>query len=79
MDSELETAFLIFELKGTTEELNKALIGKYLFAAIGNNDDEGSPGWTVSMIPIGRISDWMHSDGVLRVTMDLLKGEVDRI
>jgi hypothetical protein len=75
----METAFLIFEMKGTTEELNSALIGKYIFAAIGNNEDDGSPGWTVSMIPIGRISEWTHSDGMLRVTLDLLKGEVDRI
>ncbi len=79
MDDELTTAFLIQNLDGTSEELDKVLIGRMIHGALLCPLPDGGAEWAITMIPIGVVNAWAYGNGTLTITLDLLKGEVDRI
>ena len=77
-ESEIETGFML-SLTGDHEKLKSLLINRAIHGAVLCPQTNGEPEWAVSIIPIGRIRSWKEDGGVLKVTLELLHGEVDKI
>ena len=79
MDSDFKTAFLFMQMDGTFEEINSALLGRTIHAAISSPQNDGAEEWSISMIPIGIVTAWDYEGSILKVVLELLHGEVDRV
>ena len=75
---EITTAFMISVMDGTKERLDELFIGRKIHAAIQCPQPDGSLEWAVSVIPVGRVIGWENGD-LVKVTMELLHGEVDTV
>jgi len=74
----ITTAFML-SLDGEKEDIDKQMSNRTIHAAMLCPQPNGTQEWAVSIIPLGRLISYETIEGVVRVTIDLLHGEVDRV
>ena len=77
-EDNIETGFML-SLSGDHEALKDLLLNRAIHGAMLCPQLNGEPEWAVSVIPLGRIKSWSIDGGMVKVTLELLHGEVDKI
>ncbi len=77
-DEPIETAFMM-DVNGTDEDLKTTLIGRKIHGAILCPQPDGGEEWAVTIIPLGVVQSYERMQGMLKVKVMLLHGEVDKI
>jgi len=74
----IRTAFML-TVSGTDEELQETLIGRQIHAGMICPKGFSEGEWAVSVVPIGIVESYERMQGMLKVTVALLHGEVDKV
>ena len=74
----IETAFMM-TLDGEQKDIDNIMIGRTIHAAMICPQPNGLDEWGISITPLGKVISYESIEGVVKITIDLLHGEVDRV